>query len=165
MRGPRAEAEPSVTGPQLSPPVHAETIDAALDALRACGLRVSAARRVVLESLFATTEPISAEMIAEGNSEGIPRSDLASVYRNLEMLEDVGLVRHAHLGHGPGLYALAREGEPEFLVCEACGKVRSLSTSELARLRKVVHGVSGYRARFSHFPLAGLCPECQAESG
>ena len=38
----------------------------------------------------------------------LPRCDLASVYRNLETLEDAGLVRHMHLGHGPGLYGPAR---------------------------------------------------------
>ena len=35
-----------------------------------------------------------------------PASDLASVYRNLEHLEELGVVRHVHFGHGPGLYAL-----------------------------------------------------------
>ena len=54
--------------------------------------------------------PVRAEEIAAGIGGRLPRSDLASVYRNLETLENHGLVRHLHLGHGPGLYALAGEG-------------------------------------------------------
>jgi len=47
-------------------------------------------------------------------------------YRNLETLEEVGLVRHVHLGHGPGLYALAAP-EHEYLVCESCHAVRTVA--------------------------------------
>jgi Fe2+ or Zn2+ uptake regulation protein len=46
-------------------------------------MRISAARRLVLEALYAADAPISAEQIADGLSGRLPRSDLASVYRNL----------------------------------------------------------------------------------
>ena len=46
-------------------------------------------------------------MSAETLARRLPHCDLGSVYRNLEALEAIGLVRHVHLGHGPGMYALA----------------------------------------------------------
>ncbi|WP_302182739.1 transcriptional repressor [Paraconexibacter antarcticus] len=45
-------------------------------------------------------------------------SDLSSVYRNLERLEALGVVRHVHLDHGPGLYTLQRDSDTDYLVCE-----------------------------------------------
>ena len=56
----------------------------------------------------------------------------SSVYRNLETLERHGLIRHVHLGHGPGLYALVGRGEREYLYCDRCGKVTVLAPEELA---------------------------------
>ncbi len=146
-----------------TPSVVAADVEAAVELLRSRGLRVSAARRLVLETLFAGDTPLSAEQIAAGVAGRVPRSDLASVYRNLETLEEVGLVRHVHLGHGPGLYALAGPAR-EYLVCESCDAVRAVEASELDGVRQEIRDSFGWEARFSHFPIVGLCPACLAES-
>jgi Fur family ferric uptake transcriptional regulator len=140
--------------------VAATHIDAAVAALRAGGLRISAARRLVLEALFAADAPLSAEAIANGVGGRVPRSDLASTYRNLETLEKLGLVRHVHLGHGPGLYALAARGEREYALCETCGSFETVEPPALDAVRDAARAAVGYDVRFTHFPLVGLCPEC-----
>ena len=149
-----------MTLPHQGPPLEAADIDAAVDALRTRGLRVSSARRLVLEALFASERPISAERIAEGVGGRVPPSDLASVYRNLEKLEELGLVRHLHLGHGPGLYSLAGTGEREYLVCSSCRALEALEPNALDGVRSQIKRRFGYEARFSHFPIVGLCPDC-----
>lgn len=151
----------------LSPGIQSvpvEDLEEALDALRASGLRASAARRLVLEALFAAERPVSADAIAGGIGGRVPRSDLASVYRGLEALEEIGLIRHVHLGHGPGLYALAAL-EREYLVCERCGEVQAVEPTELEGVRAVVRTTFGFEARFGHFPLVGLCAGCAAKGG
>ena len=75
-------------------PVVARDVVDAVALLRASGLRVTGARRLVLEALFAVERPVAADEIAAGLEGVLPLSDLASVYRNLETLEHVGLVRH-----------------------------------------------------------------------
>jgi Fur family ferric uptake transcriptional regulator len=149
----------TVTAPHNGPLLDAAHVDAALSTMRARGLRASSARRLVLEVLFAAEEPVCAERIASGLEGRLPRSDLASVYRNLETLEAVGLVRHFHLGHGPGLYAPAGE-EREYLVCDACGHVRSVEPARLDPLREWIEGHFGLDASFGHFPIVGLCRRC-----
>ena len=141
------------------PPVRARTLDAAVAALRAQGLRVSSARRLVLEALYRADGPIGAEKIAAGLDGRVP-SDLGSVYRNLETLEQLGLVRHVHLGHGPGLYAPAGSEASEYLLCEDCGAVRALEPAALEEVRGVIRRRFGHEARFSHFPIVGRCAEC-----
>ena len=134
-------------------------------ALRASGRRVSAARRLVLEALYAADEPLSAEQIAGGLDGRVPRSDLASVYRNLETLERLGLVQHVHLGHGAGLYMRAGGGAREYLVCDSCGAHRTVEPHALDGVRRLIRADLGYEARFSHFPIVGLCRECAAHRG
>jgi Fur family ferric uptake transcriptional regulator len=127
----------------------------AVVALRERGLRLTTPRRLVLEALFAAEGPVSAEHLAHGLS-----VDVTSVYRNLETLEQHGLARHVHLGHGPGLYVLVGRGEREFLSCERCGAVRTLTPEQLDPVREQIEAQFGYQARFTHFPIVGLCPAC-----
>jgi len=135
------------------------SLQEAFDVLRAHGMRVSTARRVVLEALFAADGPISAERIAGGVG-GAPPTDQPSVYRNLETLEQLGIVRHVHLGHGPGLYALTQPGEPEYFVCERCGATRAVASEAMEDVRALIAERFGWAASFAHFPIAGLCPAC-----
>ena len=152
-----------MTAPRTGPSLDAPDMDSAVDALRAKGLRVSAARRLVLEALYAAKGPITAEQIATGLAGRLPRSDLASVYRNLETLENVGLVRHFHLGHGPGLYAPSGAGDREYLVCNSCSTVTAVAPKEMEPVRALIQKRFGYEARFSHFPILGLCADCARE--
>jgi Fur family ferric uptake transcriptional regulator len=153
-----------MTAPNAGASLAAPDVEAAVDELRSKGLRISSARRLVLEALYAAHAPISAEQIADGLSGRLPRSDLASVYRNLETLQQVGLVRHCHLGHSPGLYAPAGAEEREYLVCDSCSAVLAVEPSEMDAVRELIHERFGYEARFSHFPILGLCADCAREA-
>jgi Fur family ferric uptake transcriptional regulator len=148
-----------VSVPVLTPTRRVAGVEEACELLRQRGLRLSAARRLVIEALVAADRPVRAEEIATGLGGKLPRSDLASVYRNLETLENHGLVRHLHLGHGPGLYALAGE-QRELLLCESCFRYVAIEPEYLDGVRAALLEATGWQARFSHFPLTGLCPNC-----
>jgi Fur family transcriptional regulator, ferric uptake regulator len=142
-----------MTASNLAPPAGAATVAAAVNVLRARGLRLSSARRSLLETLYAAPGPMTAEELADG-------LDLASTYRNLDALERAGLVRHLHLGHGPGLYAPAESPQREYAVCETCGAIHAFAPGELDRVRHAVAELCGYAVGFGHFPLVGRCPRC-----
>ena len=146
-----------MTVPHHVPATRAPSLMSALGALRGRGMRVSTARRQVLEVLYAAEAPVTAEEIAAG----VPGSDLASVYRNLDVLEECGLVRHVHLGHGAGRYSLATTEAVEFVTCERCGTFQALHAHRLDVVREVIERECGFVARFTHFPIVGLCPTCQ----
>jgi Fur family transcriptional regulator, ferric uptake regulator len=135
-----------------------ESAEAVLRALRSAGLRISTARRMIVDFLFEASGPVSAQQIAIG----LDRTplDLASVYRNLEKLEEIGVVRHLHAGHGPGRYALNRSGVPEYLTCDRCGAIEEIDRRDLDPVREAVQERFGYEVGFTHFPMVGLCPRC-----
>jgi Fur family transcriptional regulator, ferric uptake regulator len=133
----------------------APSLTAAVVALRTRGMRVSTTRRALLDALFRARGPLTAEELAGG-------LDLASVYRNLDALEYVGLVRHVHVGHGPGLYALARRRDTGYAACEGCGRHAALAPEKLAALREAVLSATGFKTDFAHFPIVGTCPDCAA---
>jgi Fur family transcriptional regulator, ferric uptake regulator len=140
--------------PDVTPLAFADLADA-VSKLRKTGLRLTTARRLVLEALFKADIPVSADEVATQCS-----LDLTSVYRNLETLERHGFARHIHLGHGPGRYVLIGRGDHEYLFCESCGELRPLSSAELEPIRAKLRKQFGYEARFTHFPIVGRCATC-----
>src|ERR1035441_2811106 len=135
------------------------SIDEAIEALRARGLRLSMTRQLVLEALFAAAGPVSAEELAV-------RLGLVptSVYRNLETLERHGLLRPLHPGHRPGLYTLVGHGEHEYIYCPGCRTARTVRPELLDPVRSEIKRRFGYEVRFTHFALVGQCPRCAGDA-
>jgi Fur family ferric uptake transcriptional regulator len=151
-----------MTASSMTPPLRFESPQTLLNALRGRGLRVSTARRLVVQSLFAAEGPVSAEEIATGLAGRGTPVDLASVYRSLEKLEEIGAVRHVHAGHSPGRYSLAGRGEREYLACDRCGALVEADPGDLDAVRAEIRGLFGLEPRFTHFPIVGICAECSA---
>jgi Fur family ferric uptake transcriptional regulator len=131
------------------------SLHALLNTVRAHGLRVSTARRVVLEALVAAERPLTAEEVARGY-------DLGSVYRNLETLESIGLVHHVHLGHAAGRYELSGR-TAGWATCQACGRSTPLDAEAVTAIAGSVRAAIGFAPSFSHFPIVGRCPDCTVE--
>ena len=144
-------------------PLAPASVTSALGVLRAGGHRISAARRLVVEALFAAGGPATADRLAGGLEGRLPGSDLASLYRNLDTLAGTGLVEHLHVPHGPGLYVLTGRGDG-WASCERCGRTEALDRGDAARVRAAVRAATGFEAGLAHFPLVGVCPAC-AEAG
>ena len=125
---------------------------AALGTLRARGLRISTTRRQLVDALFAAEGPVSAEALARS-----AKADLASVYRNLDALEQAGIAHHVHVGHSAGRYVLSGRHAGGYAACERCGRHVAV---DLAELRARVEELTGFACDFTHFPLVGTCPEC-----
>jgi Fur family ferric uptake transcriptional regulator len=140
--------------PETSPLV-CETLEAAVEELRTRGMRLSTVRRLVLEALFAAEGPVSAVHLS-----GTLSLDATSVYRNLEVLERHGLIRHVHLGHGPGLYVLSGRDEVEYLYCDRCTLLTPVNPAQLDPLRGYLQEGFGHEVRFTHFALVGVCAGC-----
>jgi Fur family transcriptional regulator, ferric uptake regulator len=144
-----------VTSSPDAPPLAFTDIADAIGALRNAGLRISTPRRLLLEALFAANAPVAAAGLARELS-----LDESSVYRNLEVLEQLGVVRHVHLGHSAGLYALVSNEVVEYLYCEQCAKVTTVAPNRLDTIRDHIRDEFGYSARFTHFAIVGLCSDC-----
>lgn len=140
--------------PHHAPLVVAPTLQAALVFLRARGIRLSRPRRKLLELLYASPAPRTAEQIAAQGA-----GDVATVYRNLGALEEAGIVRHSHATGGAARWAPAA-AVPETAECEWCGTRLPLEPAAAAQLRALTRHLLGFEAHFDHAPLPGLCSEC-----
>ncbi len=127
--------------------------------LRARGYRLTPQRELVLQAVrelhHATPEAILEHV--QRVSVGI---NLSTVYRTLDLLEELGLVAHAHLGHGAPVYHSSDEPEHVHLVCRTCGRVTEAPTSVADTLVDVVDESYGFDADVPHLTVFGTCASC-----
>lgn len=133
----------------------AETVDEILDRVRRAGGRVTTARRLVIETLLAAPEHVSADDIAASVQREHPEVHLSTVYRTLESLEELGIVRHTHVGHGAATYHVGPLHQ--HLVCETCGAVVDVPAAALDGLASQLRDEYGFDLHVGHFALLGRC--------
>ena len=130
------------------------------DTLRASGYRVTPQRQLVLEAVtrleHATPEEIFAEIHL--TARGV---NVSTVYRTLEVLEQVGLVTHTHLGHGAPRYHLAAEAQHVHLVCRDCEKVIQIDPAAVGSLVTVLDADFGFETDVGHLTVFGRCADCR----
>jgi Fur family ferric uptake transcriptional regulator len=125
-------------------------------ALHTRGMRVTPQREQVLAAVrrlgHATPEQLS---------EAVPGVDVTTVYRTLELLEELGLVRHAHLGHGVPAYRPAGDDHVH-VVCHTCGSVTDAPRELVDDLAARLLDERGFAVDRSHFTVFGRCRNCDA---
>jgi Fur family ferric uptake transcriptional regulator len=133
------------------------------DELRARGLRLTAQRQLVLEAVYklghATPDQVHAEVAR--TAAGV---NITTVYRTLELLEEMGLITHAHLSHGAPTFHAVTEQQHVHLVCRSCGHVAEVPSEVLAPLAKTLHEDRSFSVDIGHVALFGLCASCGAEA-
>jgi Fur family ferric uptake transcriptional regulator len=143
------------------PPVIAEKLDAAL---RARGLRATAQRRCIVEAV-AELGHATPEQIYEQVRGRTPSVNLSTVYRALELLEDLSFVSHTHLRHGSPTYHLAEQAHHLHLVCRRCGSVTQADLAPARSLAGAMAREHGFATDLAHLSLHGLCRDCAADPG
>lgn len=146
---------------------HEATPEAQLtERLRARGLRLTAPRQRVLAAVtaleHATPESIGARLREEAGPDG-SAPDTSTVYRNLELLERLGLVWHTHLGKGAPVYHVA-EHPHLHIVCSVCGEVSSVEPEILDDAAERLAARHGFTVDVGHVALSGTCRACQQRS-
>jgi Fur family transcriptional regulator, ferric uptake regulator len=139
------------------------SVESVIDYLRSRGSRVTSSRRILLEVLFAADGHMSAEALAEAVHEQAPDVYLSTIYRNLEELEQLGIVSHSHLGHGPSSYLLASHAHAHFM-CADCGKMIEAPDDIFQGLARGAKARLEFSIDPKHFAILGRCGECSLNS-
>jgi Fur family transcriptional regulator, ferric uptake regulator len=135
-------------------------VGSVLDTLKDRGYRMTPQRRAIITEILSSDGHISALGIAEKLAKKMPGVNASTVYRTLDLLEEIDIVSHSHLGAGAE-YHLTGEHEHVHLVCSNCGRTESLSLDELEPFRKMLVKNHDFQPDFTHFAIAGLCARCR----
>ena len=134
------------------------------EVLRSRGLRLTAQRQLVLEAVHelghATPDQVHAKV-----SETAAGVNITTIYRTLELLEELGLVTHAHLSHGAPTYHTVAGDQHVHLVCRQCRSVVEVPSGMLNGLAGDLERERGFLVDVGHVALFGVCSQCGASDG
>jgi Fur family ferric uptake transcriptional regulator len=146
--------------------------------LDARGYRLTPQRQLILEALFAcatqapetpaaSTEPlqptrhVTAEEIHAYIKERFPQINLSTVHRTLELLEELGLVTHAHFADHIARYHPVDLGQHHHLLCRNCGGIWEMEDAIIHPLNDLLQERYGFEADLNHLAIFGLCQACR----
>ena len=155
-----AEGVTKSTAPPGTAPAQAATVEEVLDLVRRQGGRVTSSRRLLLGALFEAHGHRTAEELAAEVQGAAPDVHLSTIYRNLDELERLGVVVHAHLGHGPATYHLASAAHGHF-VCEICGTMFEAPDELFRGLARVARSEFDFAIDPHRFAVLGRCADCR----
>ena len=137
-------------------------VEDVIDLLRQRGLRMTPQRRVIVAEIMRTQGHISPTALARKVQGEMPGVNASTIYRTLALLEEAGVLAHAHL-EGGAEYHRAEEAGHVHLACSRCGTGDDLSLDEAAALQQLIERHRGFLPDLTHFAISGLCAECRRD--
>jgi Fur family ferric uptake transcriptional regulator len=129
------------------------------DVLRDQGYRITPQRQLVLEAVNTLGHATPEELLAEVQKTAAA-VNLSTIYRTLEVLEQVGLVTHAHIGHGAPTYHSVDSDAHIHLVCDTCQGVQSISADAAELFVQMLREKVGFETDVAHVSVHGQCATC-----
>lgn len=135
-----------------------------VEALRSRGLRLTAQRELVLGAVrrLGHATPEQVHSVVTQTAAGI---NITTVYRTLELLEELGLVTHTHLTHGATTFHAVGQAEHAHLVCRSCDTVYEVPVDLFGPLAEQLDADRGFAVDVTHVALFGVCERCRAAVG
>jgi Fur family transcriptional regulator, ferric uptake regulator len=132
------------------------------DRLRAHGLRWTPQRRTLVEVLSRTDGHITGSELVERCRAVDAGTIPSTVYRTLDVLEELGLVRHGHGADGREEFHVLPAAEHGHLHCESCGGAWEIDAEEGHEIVQSIERRRGFAVNLSHVTIVGQCAACRA---
>jgi Fur family ferric uptake transcriptional regulator len=129
------------------------------DVLRDYGFRITPQRQLVLEAVNSLGHATPEELLTEVQKTA-GAVNLSTIYRTLEVLEQVGLVTHAHIGHGAPTYHSVDDEAHIHLVCDVCQNVTSIPANSAEVFVQLLREQAGFETDVAHVSVHGQCATC-----
>jgi Fur family ferric uptake transcriptional regulator len=130
--------------------------------LRSKSRKVTGPRQALLHVLHRQTHPLSSKEIFGALPENL--CDLATVYRSLRLLEQMGMVKRFDFGDGTARFELLEEGDDghhHHLVCTRCAEIVELEECSMSESEERIAARNGFKSVTHKLEFFGICPACQ----
>jgi Fur family peroxide stress response transcriptional regulator len=134
-------------------------------ALRAAGRRLTPQRKLILKVLEESDVHLDADALYEQVKACDPDVSLATVYRTLAVLREIGLVEEHRLGQDHGHYEAVRQEPHYHFTCLRCGTVIEFDAPLVAQIERELCDREGVRVTGTHLHVSGYCAKCRSKTG
>ncbi|MFO8102162.1 MAG: Fur family transcriptional regulator [Dehalococcoidia bacterium] len=130
-------------------------------ATKSIGQRMTSQRKLLLDIIRHAKGHLDADEIYRLSREKDAHISLSTVYRNLNLLKEAGLVLERHLGEDHHYYELNVRPMHHHLVCVECGEVFEFKCEFTEQMKREVEKTSHFRITGVEVEMRGYCPKCQ----
>lgn len=135
------------------------------NALQQEGFRLTQARQHILAALVSSQGHITADDLYEVVHRDQPGIGRMSVYRTLELLSELGLIRAVYQGTGAAHYILLDNGHHHHLVCSNCGTTIEFDDCAVKKVEKSISRNYNFEIQGHLLEFIGRCSDCRAVVG
>ncbi|TKB24131.1 transcriptional repressor [Desulfopila sp. IMCC35006] len=126
-------------------------------------MRLTTQRQIILEELSKVTSHPTANEVYDMVRRRLPRIGLGTVYRNLELMADVGVILKLEVGGTQKRFDATVE--PHYHVrCSSCGKVDDIDIAVQEQINQVAEKASNYKILGHHIEFSGICSDCMGKN-
>jgi Fur family peroxide stress response transcriptional regulator len=129
--------------------------------LKARGQRVTPQRMAVLQALSNNRRHPGIEDIYTSVREDFPMISLATVYKTINMLKEIGEVMELNTGEDYHRYDGYRPYPHPHLICTRCKRITDIDAVDLEEIAQNIAHDTGYSIQSERLDIYGICPECQ----
>lgn len=133
------------------------------NARQIAGQRVTSQRRLLLDIIREAEGHPGADELYRRAKERDPRISLSTVYRNLQLFKELGLIAERHFSENHHHYEVKGPKEHHHLVCLGCGRVIEFESSLMAGARGRIEKEHQFEVSAAHIYLEGYCSDCQGK--
>jgi Fur family ferric uptake transcriptional regulator len=144
-----------------TPPQDPQAWEGVRERLHDRGLRWTPQRRALVAVLAETQGHVTGAELVERCRQRDPATIPSTVYRTLDVLEELGIVRHAHGPTGREEYHVLPDAVHGHLHCKSCGASAEISTAEAAAIVASLDAERGFEVDLSHVTIVGRCRACR----
>ena len=138
---------------------HCHTIIASL---RQRGYRITPQREMIIQAIAHSEHHMTADEIFAELHKHTQATNIATVYRTLDMLCEEGFVCRNDLSKGKVVFSTFKHGPHIHLVCRYCNRVIDADSQVLQPLGEVLQSQYDFNADLQHISIFGVCADCQA---
>ena len=137
-------------------------LETALDTLKKTGVRITPQRHAILEYLIEAMSHPTADEIYKSLESKFPNMSVATVYNNLRVFKESGLVQELTYGDNASRFDFVTS-KHYHTICQSCGKIVDFHYPGLDEIEHLASHVTGFKINSHRLEIYGVCPECQEE--
>ncbi len=128
--------------------------------LKENNIRITNARKSILEIILCSSEAINANLIYELLKKDDIKIDLSTVYRTLDLLENKKILNKFDLGNNMYNYTMNNNSHKHIIECDLCHK-KMVIDCPIPQIEEQIKAKTGITLTESHVYLKGICRECK----
>ena len=131
----------------------------ALDTLKSTGVRITPQRHAILEFLIQSMIHPTADDIYKALENKFPNMSVATVYNNLRVFREAGLVKELTYGDSSSRFDFVTN-DHYHIICDSCGKIVDFHYPGLDEVEQLASHVTGFKVNNHRMEIYGTCPTC-----